>query len=99
MVKEDLLLWPQNLLSIEHHQSIRSDNDTNFAYVWIPDVVLNCHDISQWDDNPHPSLVCTLLHSLSFSFLVAPRVRLMTALLNMCPRSQLLTDIFYNFRT
>ena len=55
MVEEDLLLRPQNSLPIDHRQGgIRWDNDTNLAYVWIPDVTLNWHDISQRDDNPHP---------------------------------------------
>ena len=47
MIEKDLLLQPQNPPPIKHHQeSVRSDSDANLIYVWIPDVVLNWHDIS-----------------------------------------------------
>ena len=55
MVKEDLLLWPQNSPLVEHcPRSICSDNDANLTYIQIPNVALKWHDISRWDDNPHP---------------------------------------------
>ena len=55
MIEENLLLWPRNSLPVEHRQgSVRSDNDANLTHVWISDMALKWHDISRWDDNPHP---------------------------------------------
>ena len=55
MIEEDLSLRPRYSPPIGHRQgSVCSNNDANLAYVWIPDVAVNGHQISRWDDNPHP---------------------------------------------